>query len=81
LLIGIAALILITLSIFRSSLKLMFKLFINTLVGFVVLWLINFFGAYLGISIGMNWVNALVIGVLGVPGAALLLILKYLALM
>ena len=54
------------------------KLLINTLVGFAALWVLNFFGDFIGISLGLNWINALVVGVFGFPGVVLLLVLKYL---
>ncbi|MGM9670548.1 MAG: pro-sigmaK processing inhibitor BofA family protein [Oscillospiraceae bacterium] len=58
--------------------KLLFKLLINTGLGFVTLFLLNFFGDFVGITLGFNWVNALVIGVAGFPGVVLLLLIKYL---
>ena len=42
------------------------------------LFLLNFFGSAIGITLGLNWINALVIGVAGFPGLVLLLLLKYL---
>ena len=54
------------------------KMLINALVGFVVLFLLNFAGNIVGISLGINWFNALVVGVFGAPGVVLLLLLKYL---
>lgn len=54
------------------------KLLINSLVGFVVLFFLNFAGNLIGISLGINWFNALVVGFLGTPGVVLLLLLKYL---
>ena len=57
---------------------LIIKLLINTAIGFAGLWVLNYFGAFFGISLGLNWINALIIGVLGFPGLVLLLALKYL---
>ena len=54
------------------------KMLINALVGFVVLFLLNFAGNIVGISLGINWFNALVVGIFGAPGVVLLLLLKYL---
>ena len=53
------------------------KLFINALLGFVALFLFNFFGDFVGLILGLNWFNAIVAGVLGVPGIVLLLLIKY----
>ena len=36
------------------------------------------FGSAIGITLGLNWINALVIGVAGFPGLVLLLLIKYL---
>ena len=35
-------------------------------------------GSAIGITLGLNWINALVIGVAGFPGLVLLLLIKYL---
>lgn len=59
-------------------LKFLAKLFINAVLGGVVLWLLNVFGGSWGINIGINMVTALVAGILGIPGVVLLLILNYL---
>ena len=36
----------------------------------------NFFGDFVGFTLGINWVNALIIGCLGVPGVILLILIK-----
>ena len=64
--------------LFLTPIKWIFKLLINTGIGFVGLWVVNFFGDFFGISLGLNWINALVVGVLGFPGLVLLLAMKYL---
>ena len=48
------------------------------LVGFAVLFLLNFAGGFVGLSLGINWLNAIVVGIFGAPGVVLLLLLKYL---
>ena len=74
-----ALLILILLiKLFKKPMKLVFKFLLNTILGFVALILINFFGSFIGISIGVNWLNAAIVGILGLPGVALLLILQWL---
>ena len=64
--------------ILRKPLKLVFKFLLNTLGGFISLVLINFFGSWIGLSIGVNWFNAVIVGIFGLPGVALLLILQWL---
>ena len=61
----------------KLPLKWAFKLLLHALAGFVLLFLLNFFGSYLDISLEMSWLNAIVSGVLGVPGVVILLIFKY----
>ena len=64
--------------LFLTPIKWILKLLINTAIGFAGLWVLNYFGAFFGIPLGLNWINALIIGVLGFPGLVLLLALKYL---
>ena len=68
----------LVIKLFLTPIKWIFKLLINTGIGFVCLGVLNYFGAFFGISLGLNWVNALVVGVFGFPGLVLLLLLKYL---
>jgi inhibitor of the pro-sigma K processing machinery len=62
--------------VFHVSLKRIIELVINILLGIVVLWLINKFGGSLGISIPINIITGLVVGVLGLPGVIILLLLN-----
>ena len=54
------------------------KMLINALSGFVILFFLNFAGNIVGLSLGINLFNAIVVGALGAPGVVLLLLLKYL---
>ena len=56
----------------------MFKLLLHALCGFVALFVLNFLGSYIGLYIDMNWINAAVTGVLGVPGVLILLLIEFL---
>ena len=64
--------------IIKTPLRWAFKLLIHVGMGFVALFLLNFLGGFVGISLGINWINAAVAGILGVPGVILLLLIKYL---
>lgn len=66
-------------AIFKIPVKIVFKLILNTLVGFAALFLINLAGGLIGIAIAVNWLNAVIVGVFGVPGVALALLLQWLA--
>ncbi|MBO4915156.1 MAG: pro-sigmaK processing inhibitor BofA family protein [Oscillospiraceae bacterium] len=62
--------------LFSAPLRLALKVLINTLLGFAALFVINLASGLTGFSLGMNLFNALVIGILGVPGLVLLVLLK-----
>ena len=66
----------VLIKILSAPIKKIFKLLINTLLGFVLLWLLNFFGGGLGISLDLTLLNALIVGLLGIPGVLLLLALQ-----
>lgn len=74
--IGIA--VLIVMRIFTLPVKWIFKLLLNTALGFVGLFLVNWLGSYIGISLGINIINAVVVGTFGIPGLVLLLLLRWL---
>ena len=76
-LIAVIAIFLI-LKLLTAPIRFAAKMLINALVGFVVLFLLNFAGSIVGLSLGINWFNALVVGIFGAPGVVLLLLLKYL---
>jgi len=63
--------------LFKAPIKLLLKLIINTVLAFIFLFVFNFLGAFIGVTLGLNLVNALIIGVLGMPGLGLLLILNW----
>lgn len=77
LIVGGIFLVWLLIKLFKKPIKLMFKLICNTGIGYISLFLLNRFGASIGVTLGFNWVNALVIGVFGYPGLVLLLLLKY----
>ena len=49
----------------------------GTLLGFLALWVVNLTSGITGLTLGMNFWNALVIGVLGLPGFGLLLLVHW----
>lgn len=70
--------IVVVVRLLSAPIRLAGKLLINALAGFVVLFLLNFVGGIVGLSLGINWINAIVVGILGAPGVVLLLLIKYL---
>jgi inhibitor of the pro-sigma K processing machinery len=63
--------------VFSTPLRVALKLLVNTLLGFLALWVVNLTAGVTGIALGLNLLNALVIGILGVPGFVLLLLTQW----
>ncbi|MBE7046088.1 MAG: pro-sigmaK processing inhibitor BofA [Ruminococcaceae bacterium] len=66
----------VSLRILFVPLKYVIKVLLNSVVGAVLLVIINLFSDKTGIFIGVNPLNSLIIGLLGVPGLIGLIILK-----
>lgn len=58
--------------------KIIVKLILNGIIGTVLLFVINIFSPFLGFSIAINPITALVAGFLGIPGVVLLIFLQFL---
>lgn len=56
-------------------LKMIFKLILNSILGGILIWLINLAGITWGLHIGINVITMLAVVLLGVPGAVLLTVL------
>ena len=61
----------------RKPLRRLFRLVVRWLGGLAALTLLSPVGPYIGVTLGINPVNALVLGTLGVPGFGLLLLLQW----
>lgn len=70
--------LIVFIKVFSTPLKLAMKLALNTFFGFVSLLLFNLLGYFTGVTIGVNVINSLVIGVFGIPGFFLLLMIRWL---
>lgn len=62
--------------IFFVPLKSIFKLLINSILGGILIYIVNIVGASFGFHIGLNVGTALFTGLLGVPGVVFLVVLK-----
>ena len=62
---------------FSAPLRLVGKATVNTLLGLGALLLLNALSPLTGLSLGLNLFNALVVGILGVPGLGLLLLVQW----
>ena len=64
--------------IFIVPIKKILKLILNSIFGGIVIYVINIIGVNFGFHIGLNFVNSIIIGLLGLPGAVCLIIVKLL---
>lgn len=62
--------------IFILPLKSIIKLIINSVLGGILIFIINIIGANFNFHIGLNLFTSIFVGLLGVPGAGLLVILQ-----
>lgn len=58
---------------FRSILRLIG----NSIMGGLIIYIINLIGGLWGFHIGLNLITSIFVGILGIPGAVLLIILKF----
>jgi len=72
-----AVLLTALLALFQRPLLTLGRLAVRTGAGVLCLHILAPAGAMLGVGLGVNLLNAMVLGVLGVPGFGLLLLLKY----
>ena len=62
--------------IFVWPLKSILKLVFNSILGGILIYIINLIGMNFGFHIGLNILTSAVVGILGIPGAILLIVLK-----
>lgn len=74
--IGCIIMILIIGKIFIFPLKKILKLVINSIIGGLLIYIINIIGSSFNFHIGLNWWTILCSGILGIPGVILIVLLK-----
>lgn len=67
----------LVLALCRRPLAALCRLTVRSGLGLVFLWLFQGLGALLGVQLGVNLLNGLVLGALGLPGFALLLMTQW----
>ena len=65
------------LALFRRPLESLFRLVVRSGLGMVFLWLFQGLGGLLGVRLGVNLFNSVILGALGAPGFALLLLVQW----
>ncbi len=73
----LGGLILLALGALFAPIRFAYKAMVHVTLGFVGLLLTNYCGAIVGVTIGVNILNTLVVAVLGPSGIALLLLLSW----
>ena len=63
--------------IFIVPIKTILKLIFNSLLGGVIIYIINLIGVAFNFHIGLNIITSIFVGILGIPGAIILIILKF----
>ena len=74
---ALALLLLAALALFHRPLGRLLRLAVRSSVGLAALALFSQVGHLIGVDLGVNLVNALVLGVLGAPGFGLLRMLQW----
>lgn len=69
--------VLIAFKLFSTPLRLVLKVGMNTALGFLALIALDLFSPLWGLHIGVNLINALIVGILGLPGLALLVLMQW----
>ena len=78
-LLALAAVVVLTAAAkaYAAPVRSVLKAGVNTLLGLGALVAVNATSAFTGLALGVNLFNALVVGVLGVPGLVLLLLVQW----
>ena len=63
--------------LFHRPLRLALRVVFNSALGLLALWILERTAPVTGLTLGVNWFNALTVGVLGLPGLGLLLLVKW----
>lgn len=69
----------ILLKLITAPIKGIFKFLIHAAFGYVLLFVVNFFGSSFGITLGVNLITAAIAGFGGIPGVIFLVLLKLFA--
>lgn len=64
--------------VFVLPIKFIFKLIGNSILGGILIFIVNLIGSLFEFHVGLNIVTAIVTGILGIPGVVLLCFLKFL---
>ena len=72
-----AAVLLILIRLIRAPLRLAARIGMNAALGFAALWAVRVLSPWTGIVLDLDLPNALVVGILGIPGLLLLILVRW----
>lgn len=64
--------------VFIVPIKTILKLVLNSVLGGLVIFLINFIGSFFNFHIGLNLITSIFVGILGIPGAIVIVVIRLL---
>ena len=74
LIVGVAIAVYVLFKILAAPIKWIFKLLINGVIGFLLLFLANFVGGFFNFAIPVNLLTCVIAGAFGIPGVIFLVI-------
>ena len=74
--IGAIVIFFIVLKLLALPFKIIIKLVLNGIIGGLIIFGINFIGANLGFMLPLEWWSAILVGILGIPGAIIILLIQ-----
>jgi inhibitor of the pro-sigma K processing machinery len=74
---GIIVAVYVLIRILAAPIKKIFKLLINAVCGFALLFVANFIGGFFDFSIPINIITCIVAGAFGIPGVIFLVVVVY----
>lgn len=63
----------VVLKVLSMPMKIIIKLVVNAVIGMIVIYVLNLFG----VGLILNWITALIVGFLGVPGVIIVAVLQF----
>ncbi|MDD4583535.1 MAG: pro-sigmaK processing inhibitor BofA family protein [Eubacteriales bacterium] len=63
--------------VFLVPIKILLKLVCNSIIGGVLILIINWVGSLWGLHIPLNLISSVIVGILGIPGVILLFLFTY----
>lgn len=73
---GVLLVIFIILKILSAPIKIITKVILNGVIGGIIIYVINLIGAGFNFTLPLEWWSAILVGILGIPGAIILVLIQ-----